>query len=79
MNNLFEEADTNQDGSISQDEAYDVVLLLYIKVNQRVSIAPPSRMDIINLFQNSRIDLDGNSRINVTSLIGWLQLFYHVF
>ena len=63
MNNLFEEADTNQDGSISEDEAYDLVLRLYIKVNQRVSIAPPSRSDINNLFQNSRIDIDGNSRI----------------
>jgi len=63
MNKLFEEADTNQDGSISEDEAYDLVLRLYIKVNQRVSIAPPSRADINNLFQNSRIDLDGNSRI----------------
>ena len=63
MNKLFEEADTNQDGSISEDEAYDLVLRLYIKVNQRVSIAPPSRADINNLFQNSRIDIDGNSRI----------------
>ena len=32
-------------------------------MNQRVSVAPPSRTDIINLFQNSSIDLDGNSRI----------------
>ena len=44
-------------------EAYDLVLRLYIKVNQRVSIDPPSRTDINNLFQNSRIDLDGISRI----------------
>lgn len=47
---LFENSDIDKDGSISPTEAYNLVLLLYIKVNQKVPISPPSREKVQNVF-----------------------------
>ena len=47
---LFDNADTNHDGSISRDEAYILVLKWYIKINQRAPIQPPSRQTVNQLF-----------------------------
>jgi hypothetical protein len=55
LQNMFDMADTNHDGSISRDEAYILVLKWYIKINRRAHIPPPSRQTVNQLFDLIRI------------------------
>lgn len=52
---LFEESDTNQDGSLYENDVYDLVLKIYIKVNQEAPIDPPSRERVMTLFHQADV------------------------
>jgi hypothetical protein len=56
VDHLFDETDTNNDGTISFDEAYVGFLLLYIQLNRRAPIPPPSRDKALLLFLQADID-----------------------
>ena len=46
VTNIFNEADSNEDGSVSVDELYEMVLKLYITINQEAPVKPPSRKQV---------------------------------
>jgi hypothetical protein len=50
VDKLFDETDTNEDGMVSFDEAYVGCLLLYVRLNRRAPIPPPSREKFLRLF-----------------------------
>ena len=56
VDRLFDETDTNNDGTISFDEAYVGFLLLYIQLNRQAPIPPPSRNTALLLFLQADID-----------------------
>ena len=56
VDRLFDETDTNNDGTISFDEAYVGFLLLYIQLNRQAPIPPPSRKTALLLFLQADID-----------------------
>ena len=53
VDKLFEETDTNEDGMVSLDEAYVGCLLLYVRLNRRAPIPPPSRKKFRRIFMKS--------------------------
>ena len=59
---IYNNADSNHDGSISAQEVYDLVLRLYIYVNRQAPIDPPTRDAVHRLFQIS--DTNRNRRIS---------------
>ncbi len=50
VDKLFEETDTNEDGMVSFEEAYVGCLLLYVRLNRRAPIPPPSREKFRRIF-----------------------------
>jgi len=62
LNSVFQRADQNKDGSISLDEAYELVLLFYIKLNQQAPIPPPSKDKVKSLYDQA--DWSHNRRLN---------------
>ncbi len=50
VDKLFYETDTNEDGMISLEEAYVGCLLLYVRLNRRAPIPPPSREKFRRIF-----------------------------
>ena len=58
---VYDNADTNKDGSIAFNEAYEMVLRLYIEINRQAPINPPSRAKIQRIFSLS--DKNQNNRI----------------
>mmetsp|Transcript_28039 Transcript_28039/g.41410 ORF Transcript_28039/g.41410 Transcript_28039/m.41410 type:complete len:230 (+) Transcript_28039:34-723(+) len=48
---IFDDADTNHDGKINQSEFYELVLKLYLKINRKAPINPPSRESATQLFR----------------------------
>lgn len=58
---IYNNADTNHDGSIAFEEAYVMVLKLYIEINRQAPINPPSRSKVQRLFNLS--DKNRNNRI----------------
>lgn len=62
VDKLFESADTNNDGSVSLGETYEMVLQMYVKLNRQAPIPPPSRQKLYKLFRAS--DVDRNDRIS---------------
>ena len=62
IDGVFDKADINRDGSISIDEVYELVLLIYIKLNRQAPISPPSRAKIIELF--TKFDTKKDGRLN---------------
>ena len=59
---LFESMDVDQDGRLSVDEAYPVVLQLYILANRQAPVNPPSRGQIAKLFDAA--DADGSGALS---------------
>jgi hypothetical protein len=62
LQKLYDESDSNQDGSISFDEAYELMLKMYIKINQQAPIPPPTRGAAFKLYH--RADKDGSNSIS---------------
>lgn len=50
VDRLFDETDTDEDGMVSFDEAYVGCLLLYVRLNRRAPIPPPSRKKFRRIF-----------------------------
>jgi hypothetical protein len=50
LEKLFDDADTNRDGSIAFAEVYELVLKMYIKINNQAPIPPPSRKKVLQLY-----------------------------
>ena len=62
VQNIFDDADTNNDGSISFGECYELVLKLYIKINRQAPIPPPTRKTVLQLYQQN--DTNRNKRLS---------------
>ena len=62
VNKLFDDADTNQDGSVSFSEAYEMILKLYVRLNRRAPIPPPTRKKVLILYLDA--DLSKNNRLD---------------
>lgn len=62
LQKIYDESDANQDGSISFDETYQRVLLMYIKINRKAPIPPPTRATVFSLFH--RADKDRSNSIS---------------
>ena len=60
LQKLYDNSDVNHDGTISFDECYELVLRLYIKINQKAAIAPPTRPQIWNLYEMADVSHSGN-------------------
>lgn len=58
INRIFDDADSNKDGTISFAECYELVLKLYININRQAPIAPPSRRVVHQLFIKEDISHD---------------------
>jgi hypothetical protein len=56
VDHLFDETDSDNNGSISFEEAYVGFLLLYIQLNRQAPIPPPSRDKALLLFLQADID-----------------------
>lgn len=70
VDKLFNEADTNHDDTINLTEAYEMVLRVYIKLNQKAPIPPPSRDKVYRIFRASDTNHDDQiSRDEFTSLV----------
>ena len=72
---LFNATDANNDGELSETEAYPIVLQLYILANRQAPVNPPSREKAAKLFDDA--DLDGSGSLSrdefvvfCTSLLG---------
>ena len=72
---LFNATDANNDGELSETEAYPIVLQLYILANRQAPVNPPSRELAAKLFDDA--DLDGSGSLSrdefvvfCTSLLG---------
>ena len=50
VDKLFDETDTNNDGTVSFEEAYVGCLLLYVQLNRQAPIPPPSRKKFLRIF-----------------------------
>lgn len=59
---LFENADVNKDGTLDMNETYEMVLKLYVKLNRKAAIPPPSREKVQQIFQST--DHNGDNRIS---------------
>jgi len=60
LDKIFDDADTNADGSISFPETYDLVLLAFIKLNRKATIPPPTREKVHDLFMQADLDKNGH-------------------
>jgi hypothetical protein len=74
VDKLFDETDTNEDGMVSFDEAYVGCLLLYVRLNRRAPIPPPSREKFLRLFlqatdrnKSNELNLLGRAVLRLTS------------
>jgi hypothetical protein len=59
IDQTFDDADTNKNGLISVSEAYALVLHIYLKINRKAPIPPPSRSKVEDLFNNADMDKNG--------------------
>jgi len=59
---LYQEADTNQDGTINEQEVYEMVLKLYIHVNRQAPMPAPTRTAVRRLFK--LMDTTRNDRLS---------------
>jgi Ca2+-binding EF-hand superfamily protein len=74
LDKLFDSADSNHNGSISNDELYILVLKLYIHLNRhRARIDPPSRETVYRIFVQA--DQNHNHRISRDEFTGLARIF----
>ena len=59
IDETFDDSDTNKNGLISVNEAYDIVLQIYVKINRQAPISPPTRSKVEDLFNNADMDKNG--------------------
>jgi len=62
VDKLFDNADTNHDGTVDLTETYEMVLQMYVKLNRSAPIPPPTREKVYRIFRAS--DTDRNDRIS---------------
>ena len=62
LNKLYEEADTNHDGSLSFDESYQMVLKMIVHLNREAPFDPPSKSKFEKLYRRS--DVNRNNSIS---------------
>lgn len=47
---IFDDADTDLDDFVSFNEAYELVLKMYVQINRQAPIPPPSRAKVLQLY-----------------------------
>lgn len=62
IDSVFEDADTNHDGTISLSEVQTLILEMYVKINRAAPIPPPNREKINAIFD--RADADKNNKLS---------------
>ena len=62
IDSVFEDADTNHDGTISLSEVQTLILEMYVKINRAAPIPPPTREKVNTIFD--RADVDKNRRLS---------------
>jgi len=70
---IFENADTNHDGTINTTELYEILLLYYISINQKAPVPPPSREVVNRLFVE--YDSDKSNTINMHEFAALIKIF----
>jgi hypothetical protein len=60
IDNVFENADSNHDGSINFVEVYELVLKIYIQLNREAPIPAPTREDVMQVYQKSDKNRDNS-------------------
>jgi len=55
---VFNQVDVNKDGVVDRDEAYEMVLIMYVFINRRAPVKPPKRATVNKLFDEA--DADGS-------------------
>jgi len=63
IDKIFNEADSNNDGSVEIDEAYVLILKVFIYVNRQAPVQPPSLAKIKTFFATA--DTDQNGRLEL--------------
>jgi len=72
VDKIFDNADTNHDGTVNFSEVYELVLKFYIQINRQAPINPPSRKRVFQLFLNA--DTSRNRRLNREEFKGLANL-----
>lgn len=62
VDSVFEDADTNHDGTISLSEVQTLILEMYVKINRAAPIPPPTREKVNTIFD--RADVDQNNKLS---------------
>ena len=76
IDRLYRQFDTNQDGTISIDEAYVLVLKLYIELNRQAPLEPPSRT-VLEQICFQQLDTDDDSvKLSKTEFTDVCNLLY---
>lgn len=62
LEKLFDDSDTNKDGTVSFSETYELVLKMYVNINRQAPIPPPTRKKVLQLYLNA--DSSQNGRLD---------------
>jgi len=71
---IWDEADTDHDGTLSPDEVYELVLKFYIKVNRQAPINPPTRDRVMLLF--AQADVSQTGRLDYSEFVRLIRTMY---
>lgn len=74
IHRLFNEADSNKDGTVSLDEVYTLVLKLYVKLNRNAPVEPPSEQTVLTLF--GKADQNKNNRLDNDEFLQLMLVIY---
>ena len=74
LSRVYADADTNHDGKLNLDECYELVLRLYVQINQQAPIPPPSREKVKRFLQEA--DTSHNNSLSREEFSALAKLLY---
>lgn len=72
VDRVFANADSNNDGRVDLSETYELVLKMYVKINQAAPIPPPNKEVIKVVFEYSDVNDDGT--IDRKEFVGLMRI-----